>query len=114
MDGALSASRAAYIGGCDGTSNLLAGRRFGIPVRGTHAHSWVMAFDDELSAFRAYAETYPDTSILLVDTYDSVESGIPNAIIVARELEEGGTDCPASARQWGPLPFVPDRASMLD
>lgn len=90
MDGALSASRAAYIGGCDGTSNLLAGRRFGIPVRGTHAHSWVMAFDDELSAFRAYAETYPDTSILLVDTYDSVESGIPNAIIVARELEDRG------------------------
>ncbi len=89
-DGALSASRAAYIGGCDGTSNVLAGKRFGIPVRGTHAHSWVMAFDDELSAFRAYAETYPDSSILLVDTYDSVESGIPNAIRVARELEERG------------------------
>lgn len=89
-DGALSASRAAYIGGCEGTSNVLAGARYGIPVRGTHAHSWVMAFDDELSSFRAYADTYPDGAILLVDTYDSRTSGIPNAIRVARELELRG------------------------
>lgn len=89
-DGALSASRAAYIGGCEGTSNVLAGARYGIPVRGTHAHSWVMAFDDELSSFRAYADTYPDGAILLVDTYDSRTGGIPNAIRVARELEVRG------------------------
>ncbi len=89
-DGGLSASRASFVGGCEGTSNVLAGKMFGIPVRGTHAHSWVMSFDSELEAFRAYARVYPDNAILLVDTYDSIRSGIPNAITVARDLQKEG------------------------
>lgn len=89
-DGALSASRAAYIGGCSSTSNVLAGKVYGVPVAGTHAHSWVMSFDSELEAFRAFARLYPDRCILLVDTYDPVTSGIPNAIQVFRELRDQG------------------------
>ncbi len=89
-NGGLGASRASYIGGCIATSNVLAGKCFGIPVKGTHAHSWIMAFDDEYTAFKKYSEIYPDTSILLVDTYDSIKSGIPNAIKVALELQESG------------------------
>ncbi len=87
-DGGLSGSRAAYIGGADATSNVLAGKLFGIPVAGTHAHSWVMSFDDELTAFRAYADIYPDNCVLLVDTYDTLTSGIPNALRVFKELRE--------------------------
>ena len=87
-DGAVSGSRAAYIGGVEATSNVLAGRLFDIPVRGTLAHSWVMSFPDELSAFRAYVKVYPDNPILLVDTYDTVNSGVPNAIKVFNELKE--------------------------
>lgn len=89
-DGAMSASRAAFIGGCGATSNALAGMKFGIPVRGTQAHSWIMSFPSELEAFRAYAHRYPDTALLLVDTYDTLGSGVPNAILVARELAERG------------------------
>ena len=89
-DGGLSAARAAYVGGVKSTSNVLAGKMFGIPVRGTHAHSWIMAFPDELTAFRKYAEVFPDSCILLTDTYDTLKSGIPNAIIVARELRARG------------------------
>lgn len=89
-DGGLSCARAACVGGICSTSNLLAGMQYGLPVRGTHAHSWVQAFPDELSAFRAYAATFPDNTILLVDTYDTLQSGVPNAIIVARELRESG------------------------
>lgn len=87
-DGGLSGSRAAYIGGADATSNVLAGKLFGIPVSGTHAHSWVMSFDDELAAFRAYADIYPDNCLLLVDTYDTLTSGLPNALRVFQELRE--------------------------
>lgn len=87
-DGGLSGSRAAYIGGADATSNVLAGKLFGIPVAGTHAHSWVMSFDDELTAFRAYADIYPDNCLLLVDTYDTLTSGLPNALQVFKELRE--------------------------
>ncbi|MHB0980043.1 MAG: nicotinate phosphoribosyltransferase [Thermoleophilia bacterium] len=87
-DGGLSGSRAAYIGGADATSNVLAGKLFGIPVSGTHAHSWVMSFDDELTAFRAYADIYPDNCLLLVDTYDTLTSGLPNALRVFQELRE--------------------------
>lgn len=89
-DGAMSASRAAFIGGCVATSNALAGMRYGIPVRGTQAHSWVMSFASELESFRAYARRYPDSALLLVDTYDTLGSGVPNAIQVARELAEQG------------------------
>ncbi len=88
-DGALHASRAAYIGGCCSTSNVLAGKIFGIPVSGTHAHSWVQSFDCELDAFRAFTEAMPKNSILLVDTYDVVE-GVRNAIRAAKEMEERG------------------------
>ncbi len=89
FDGALSACRAAYVGGCVATSNVQAGRRFGIPVRGTHAHSWVQAFDSEPEAFDAFAETMPNNCVLLVDTYD-VNRGIENAIVTARRLEKRG------------------------
>ena len=87
--GGVWASRAAIVGGCASTSNVLAGRMFNIPVSGTHAHSWVMSFPDELSAFRAYAESFPKNCILLVDTYD-VEQGIRNAITVGLEMRERG------------------------
>ncbi|HWE23767.1 MAG TPA: nicotinate phosphoribosyltransferase [Myxococcales bacterium] len=89
FDGALSASRAAWIGGCAATSNVLAGRIFGIPVSGTHGHSWVMAFGDELTAFRAYAEALPNNCVFLVDTYDSRE-GVRHAIRVGKELRARG------------------------
>jgi len=88
-DGALSASRAAYIGGCAATSNVLAGKRYGIPVRGTHAHSWVMSFDTELEAFEAYAAALPNNGVFLVDTYDTLD-GVRHAITVARHLRERG------------------------
>lgn len=88
-DGSLSASRAAYIGGFDSTSNVLAGQRYGIPVAGTHAHSWVMAFEDETEAFDAWAETSPNNVVLLVDTYDT-KRGIERAIETARKLEARG------------------------
>jgi nicotinate phosphoribosyltransferase len=87
--GGLFASRAAIVGGCDSTSNVEAGRTFGVPVSGTHAHSWVMAHTDELTAFRAFVEVFPYSSILLVDTYDTLE-GVRNAIIVAKEMEQRG------------------------
>ena len=88
-DGALSASRAAYIGGCAATSNALAGLRFGIPVRGTHAHSWVMSFDSERNAFQQFADATPDSVVLLVDTYDSL-SGVRHAIEVGKVLRARG------------------------
>ncbi len=89
FDGGLSASRAAYLGGCIATSNVEAGQRFGIPVRGTHAHSWVQAFDSEPEAFDAFSETMPNNCVLLVDTYD-VEQGIEHAIATARVLQRRG------------------------
>jgi nicotinate phosphoribosyltransferase len=89
FDGALAASRAAYVGGCSGTSNVLAGRRFGIPVAGTHAHAWVMAFDSEAEAFNAYADAMPGNCVFLVDTYDTLE-GVRRAIEVGRRLRDQG------------------------
>lgn len=89
VDGALSASRAAYLGGCTSTSNVLAGKRFGIPVKGTHAHSWVMSFDDELEAFNAYADAMPNNCVFLVDTYDTLE-GVRRAVTVAQRIKSQG------------------------
>ena len=83
-------SRAAMIGGCVGTSNVLAGKLFGVPVLGTHAHSWVMSFKDEYSAFKEYAKLYPYNCILLVDTYDTLKTGVPNAIRVFKEMRNEG------------------------
>jgi nicotinate phosphoribosyltransferase len=88
-DGGLSASRAAYVGGCSSTSNVLAGQRYGIPVKGTHAHSWVMVFDDELEAFATYAEALPNNVVFLVDTYDTLD-GVRHAIEVGARLRERG------------------------
>ncbi|PPK81280.1 nicotinate phosphoribosyltransferase [Lacrimispora xylanisolvens] len=87
-DAGIYGARAAMIGGCVGTSNVLAGKMFNVPVKGTHAHSWIMSFPDELSAFRSYAKLYPKACILLVDTYDTLKSGVPNAIKVFREMKE--------------------------
>ncbi len=89
-DGAMSATRAAYIGGAAGTSNTLAGKLYGIPVMGTMAHSWIMSHSSELEAFRAYAKIYPENSVFLIDTYDTLKSGIKNAIIAGGELVEKG------------------------
>jgi nicotinate phosphoribosyltransferase len=86
-DGGLTAARAAFIGGARATSNLMAGRAFGIPVRGTLAHSWVESFSTELESFQAYAKIYPKNCLLLVDTYDTLRSGVPNAIRVGKELQ---------------------------
>lgn len=88
-DAGIYGARAAIIGGCNGTSNVLTGQMFDIPVKGTHSHSWVMSFDSELDAFRAFAKVYPDTCLLLVDTYDSIQ-GIKNAITVFNELKATG------------------------
>ncbi len=89
-DAGLYGSRAAMIGGCVGTSNVLAGQAFGVPVMGTHAHSWIMSFEDEYTAFKHYAELYPDNCTLLVDTYDTLKSGVPNAIRVFKEFRDAG------------------------
>ncbi len=91
-DGGLTGSRSAYIGGVNSTSNVLAGKVYGIPVAGTQAHSWVMSFDDELEAFRAYAKVFPEKPILLVDTYDTAKSGLPKALKVFQELRRQGRE----------------------
>ena len=89
-DAGLYGARAAMIGGCVGTSNVLAGKMFDVPVMGTHAHSWIMSFPDEYTAFKAYADLYPNACTLLVDTYDTLKSGVPNAIRVFREMRDAG------------------------
>ncbi len=89
-DAGLYGARAAMIGGCVGTSNVLAGQMFDVPVLGTHAHSWIMSFKDEYTAFKAYAALYPNNCTLLVDTYDTLKSGVPNAIRVFQEMRDSG------------------------
>ena len=89
-DAGIYGARAAMIGGCIGTSNVLTGQMFDVPVKGTHAHSWIMSFPDELTAFRAYAKLYPSACILLADTYDTLGSGVPNAIRVFQEMRDAG------------------------
>ena len=89
-DAGIYGARAAMIAGCIGTSNVLAGQMFDVPVKGTHAHSWIMSFPDELTAFRTYARLYPTACILLVDTYDTLKSGVPHAIQVFQEMRDAG------------------------
>ncbi len=114
IDGALSASRAAYIGGCHATSNVLAGRLFGIPVRGTHAHSWVMTFASELESFLAYADAMPNNCVFLVDTYDTL-AGVQSAITVGRRLRERGHELAGIRLDSGDLADLSIKArAMLD
>ena len=91
-DAGVYGARAAVIGGCVGTSCVLTGQMFDIPVKGTHAHSWIMSFPDEYTAFRAYSKIYPNACLLLVDTYDTLKSGVPNAIRVFKEMREEGIE----------------------
>lgn len=114
IDGALSASRAAYIGGCDSTSNVLAGKLFGIPVKGTHSHSWVMVFDDELASFKTYAECLPSNCVFLVDTYDTID-GVRHAIEVGKWLQGQGKRMIGIRLDSGDLAYLSIKArQMLD
>ncbi|MBD3627253.1 nicotinate phosphoribosyltransferase [Cyclobacterium sp.] len=114
IDGALAASRASYIGGCSSTSNVMAGKLFDIPVSGTHAHSWIMSFDNEMEAFEAYAATFPDDTILLVDTYD-ITQGVRNAIVIAQRLREKGKQLKGIRIDSGDLAYFSIMArEMLD
>ena len=114
-DAGIYGARAAYIGGCRQTSNVLAGKMFDIAVKGTHAHSWVMSFPDELTAFRKYAEIYPDGCLLLVDTYDTLKSGVPNAIKVFDELTAKGYRPLGIRLDSGDLAYLSKKArAMLD
>ncbi len=105
-DGGVSCARAACVGGVRSTSNVQAGMLYGVPLRGTHAHSWVQAFPNELAAFRAYADAFPDSTILLVDTYDTLGSGIPNAITVAGELRTRGHELRGVRLDSGDLAYL--------
>jgi nicotinate phosphoribosyltransferase len=113
--GALQASRASFVGGASSTSNVLAGKIYGIPVSGTQAHSWIQSFDDETEAFRSYAKNHPENTILLVDTYDTLKSGVPNAIKVAKEMEEKGYKLKAVRLDSGDLAYLSKKTrKMLD
>jgi nicotinate phosphoribosyltransferase len=111
-DGALAATRAAYIGGCAATSNVLAGKVFGIPVRGTHAHSWVMSFPSEPEAFAAFAATLPGNTVFLVDTYDTL-TGVRNAIEIGRVLRRQGHDLMGIRLDSGDLAYLSIQARRL-
>ena len=114
-DAGLYGARAAVIGGCSSTSNVLAGQYFDVAVSGTHAHSWIMSFDSELEAFRAYAEVFPSSCLLLVDTYDTLESGVPNAIRVFDELRAKGYEPVGIRLDSGDLAYLSKVArKMLD
>jgi len=114
-DAGIYGARAAIIGGCHSTSNVLTGQLFNIPIAGTHAHSWVMSFPDELSAFRAYADVFPTNCLLLVDTYDTLGSGVPNAITVFKELRAKGYEPKGIRLDSGDLAFLSRQARrMLD
>jgi len=114
-DAGILGARAAFIGGCQSTSNILAGERYGIPVSGTQAHSWIQCFPSELEAFRAFARTFPDSCLLLVDTYSVLESGVPNAIKVGLELEADGHHFQGIRLDSGDLTYLSREARrMLD
>lgn len=113
--GAVHGSQAAVIGGASATSNVFAGKVFGIPVSGTQAHSWIQSFDSELEAFRAFAKIHPKNTVLLVDTYDTLKSGIPNAIQVAKEMEKEEHRLNAIRLDSGDLAYLSKKARrMLD
>jgi nicotinate phosphoribosyltransferase len=112
VDGGLTASRSAYIGGCAGTSNVLAGRLHGIPVKGTHAHSWVMCFDSELEAFDRYAEAMPNNCVFLVDTYDTVR-GVHHAVAAGRRLRERGHELAGIRLDSGDLAWLSKEARRI-
>ena len=112
IDGGLAASRAAYVGGCESTSNVLAGKLFGIPVKGTHAHSWVMLFGDELEAFRAYAAALPNNCVFLVDTYDTIE-GVRHAVEVGKWLRERGQRLLGVRLDSGDLAYLSQEARRI-
>ena len=105
VNGAITASRAAYIGGCTGTSNVLAGKLFGIPVKGTHAHSWVLSFDTELEAFNTYADALPNNCIFLVDTFDTLE-GVRHAVEVGKRLRQQGHELAGIRLDSGDLNYL--------
>jgi len=114
-DAGIYGARAAIIGGCVATSNVLTAQMYDVPVKGTHSHSWVMSFPSELDSFRAYANLYPDNCLLLVDTYDTLRSGVPNAIQVFRELREKGYEPVGIRLDSGDLAYLSKRARrMLD
>ena len=114
-DAGISGARAAVIGGCASTSNVIAAQKFDIPVAGTMAHSWVMDYPTEYEAFRAYAEAYPENCLLLVDTYDTLRSGVPNAIKVFKELKEKGYKPKGIRLDSGDLAYLSKKArKMLD
>ena len=114
-DAAIYGARAAIIGGCSSTSNVLTAKMYGIPCAGTHAHSWVMSFDSELEAFREYARIYPNNCLLLVDTYDTIHSGIPNAIKVFDEMKAKGYKPLGIRLDSGDLAYLTKKArKMLD
>jgi len=112
IDGSLAASRAAYIGGCAATSNVLAGKLFGIPVKGTHAHSWVMSFETEPQAFSGYAKAMPNNCVFLVDTYDTLD-GVKNAIEVAKQLRSEGHEILGIRLDSGDLAYLSIEARKL-
>ena len=109
VDGALAASRAAFIGGCSSTSNVLAGKLFDIPVAGTHAHSWIMTFDSEIDAFKAYAKALPDNCVFLVDTYNSLE-GVRHAVEVGKILRREGKEMVGIRIDSGDLAYLSQQA----
>ena len=112
VDGALAASRAAFVGGCAATSNVLAGKMYGIPVAGTHAHSWVMSFDDELTAFATYADAMPNNTVLLVDTFETLD-GVRHAIEIGRRLRERGHQLAGIRLDSGDLAYLSIEARKL-
>lgn len=114
-DAGIYGARAAIIGGCVGTSNVLTGQMYNVPAKGTHAHSWVMSFPTELDSFRAYADVFPQACLLLVDTYDTLKSGVPNAITVFRELRAKGYEPLGIRLDSGDLAYLSKQArKMLD
>jgi len=112
VDGALSVARASFVGGCDATSNVLAGKRLGIPVKGTHAHSWIMAFADEVAAFEAWGDVMPHNSVFLVDTYDTLE-GVRRAAKVGRDLEARGHAMAGVRLDSGDLAYLSQQARRI-